>query len=271
MCEVLDITRSNYYAWLNKDNNKDYEVKELIKKIFYESRETYGIKRIHIELLLKGINIGHNKVAKLKKELGLYTKMRRKYKVTTDSNHNNKIFDNLLNRDFSSNTLNQKIVSDITYVNTLEGWLYLATLIDLSTRKVISYTISDTIGADMITNIIKSALHKNEIPEDAIFHSDRGVQYTSKVVMDLLKDLGIKQSMSRKGNCWDNAVAESFFKTLKYDGDIKKVFKTKKEARLAIFEFIEVFYNNKRRHSSLNYLTPNEAEMYLQYRNNSVA
>ena len=279
MCEVFDITRSNYYNWLNRDNNKDYEIKELIKKIFYESRETYGIKRIHIELLLKGVNICRNKVAKLKRELGLYPKMRRKYKITTDSNHNNKIFDNLLNRDFNSNTLNQKIVSDITYINTLEGWLYLATLIDLSTRKVISYTISDKMGADMITNIIKSCLKKSEIPSNAIFHSDRGVQYTSKAVIDLLKDLGIKQSMSRKGNCWDmvaelsrsNAVAESFFKTLKYDGDIKKVFKTKKEARLAIFEFIEVFYNNKRRHSYLNYLTPNEAEMYLQYRNNNVA
>ena len=218
-----------------------------------------------------GISIGHNKVAKLKKELGLYPKMRRKYKITTDSNHNNKICDNILDRNFSSNTIKEKVVSDITYISTLEGWLYLATLIDLSTRKVISYTMSETMEADMITNVIKSGLNKDEIPLGAIFHSDRGVQYTSNKVRELLKELNINQSMSRKGNCWDNAVAESFFKTLKYDGDIKKVFKTRQEAKLAVFEFIECFYNNKRRHSSLNYLTPNEAEKYLHNRNKMVA
>ena len=197
--------------------------------------------------------------------------MRRKYKITTDSKHTNKISDNLLNRNFSSEVIMEKVVSDITYVSTLEGWLYLSTLIDLSTRKVVSYKISDVMDVSIVKDAIENGFKGVKIPDGAIFHSDRGSQYSSNDVRNLLKDLGVNQSMSRKGNCWDNAVAESFFKTLKYDGDIKRVFKTKKEAKLAIFEFIEVFYNNKRRHSSLNYLTPNEAEKYLLNRNKMVA
>jgi transposase InsO family protein len=263
MCELFIVPRSTYYDWLKRDYSKDDNIKDLIKTIFIESRETYGIKRIHAELLSRGIKIGHNKVAKLKQELNLYPKMRRKHKQTTDSNNNNKVCENLLNREFNSNIIREKVVSDITYISTLEGWIYLATLIDLSTRKVISYEISETMEAEMITKILTEGFKGKEIPKGAIFHSDRGSQYTSNEVKKLLLELGIKQSMSRKGNCWDNAVAESFFKTLKYDGDIKKVFKTKQEAKLTIFEFIEVFYNKKRRHSALGYLTPQEAENYL--------
>lgn len=264
MCEVLNVPRSSYYEYLKRPIEKNVELKELIKAIFYESRETYGVRRVHAELLSRGINVGHNKVGSIKKELNLYPKIRRRHKKTTDSNHNNEICENLLAREFSSNVIREKLVSDITYISTLEGWIYLATLIDLSTRKVISYSMSETIESSMITKIIESGLKGKEIPKGAIFHSDRGSQYTSKEVKKLLSELGLEQSMSRKGNCWDNAVAESFFKTLKYDGEIKKVFKTRSEAKLAIFEFIECFYNSKRRHSYLGYLTPNEAENYIQ-------
>ncbi len=264
MCEVLNVPRSSYYEWLKRPIEKDVELKELIKAIFYESRETYGVRRVHAELLSRGINVGHNKIGSIKRELNLYPKIRRRHKKTTDSNHNNEICENLLAREFSSNVIREKLVSDITYISTLEGWIYLATLIDLSTRKVISYSMSETIESSMITKIIESGLKGKEIPKGAIFHSDRGSQYTSKEVKKLLSELGLEQSMSRKGNCWDNAVAESFFKTLKYDGEIKKVFKTRSEAKLAIFEFIECFYNSKRRHSYLGYLTPNEAENYIQ-------
>ena len=261
MCQILDVSRSSYYDWLKRVDLTDYELEAKILYIFKSSRETYGINRIHAELVLSGINISRNKVARLKKKLNIYPKMKRKYKVTTDSNHNNQIFSNILNRDFKSTVLTEKIVSDITYISTLEGWLYLATTIDLSTRKVIGYSMSDTMDSNIIVEAITNGLKGKTIPVNAIFHSDRGSQYTSNEVKKLLSDLGIKQSMSRKGNCWDNAVAESFFKTLKYDGDIKKVFSTRQEARLAIFEFIEVFYNKKRRHSTLGYLTPNEAEL----------
>ena len=279
MCELFEISRSSYYAWSNRDLDKDFKLKEEIKNIFIERRETYGSRRIHAELISRGIEIGHNKVSRLKRDLDLYPKMRRKYKITTDSKHTNKISDNLLNRNFSSEVIMEKVVSDITYVSTLEGWLYLSTLIDLSTRKVVSYKISDVMDVSIVKDAIENGFKVVKIPDGAIFHSDRGSQYSSNDVRNLLKDLGVNQSMSRKGNCWDmvtersrsNAVAESFFKTLKYDGDIKRVFKTKKEAKLAIFEFIEVFYNNKRRHSSLNYLTPNEAEKYLINRNKMVA
>ena len=279
MCELFEISRSSYYAWSNRDLDKDFKLKEEIKNIFIESRKTYGSRRIHAELISRGIEIGHNKVSRLKRDLDLYPKMRRKYKITTDSKHTNKISDNLLNRNFSSEVIMEKVVSDITYVSTLEGWLYLSTLIDLSTRKVVSYKISDVMDVSIVKDVIENGFKGVKIPDGAIFHSDRGSQYSSNDVRNLLKDLGVNQSMSRKGNCWDmvtersrsNAVAESFFKTLKYDGDIKRVFKTKKEAKLAIFEFIEVFYNNKRRHSSLNYLTPNEAEKYLINRNKMVA
>ena len=279
MCELFEISRSSYYAWSNRDLDKDFKLKEEIKNIFIESRETYGSRRIHAELISRGIEIGHNKVSRLKRDLDLYPKMRREYKITTDSKHTNKISDNLLNRNFSSEVIMEKVVSDITYVSTLEGWLYLSTLIDLSTRKVVSYKISDVMDVSIVKDAIENGFKGVKITDGAIFHSDRGSQYSSNDVRNLLKDLGVNQSMSRKGNCWDmvtersrsNAVAESFFKTLKYDGDIKRVFKTKKEAKLAIFEFIEVFYNNKRRHSSLNYLTPNEAEKYLLNRNKMVA
>lgn len=261
MCKVFEVSRSNYYDWLQRSEFKDLELETQIKEVFIQSRETYGIKRIHAELISRGVNVGHNKVAKLKKKLNIYPNMRRKYRITTDSNHNNQIFDNILNRDFSSTVLSEKIVSDITYVSTLEGWIYLATTIDLSTRKVIGYSIAETMESKIITDAIKMGLSGKKIPDNAIFHSDRGSQYTSKEVRELVTKLGLKQSMSRKGNCWDNAVAESFFKILKYEGNIKKVFNTKQEAKLAIFEFIEVFYNKKRRHSTLGYLTPNETEV----------
>lgn len=261
MCKVLEVSRSNYYAWLKRPILSENDLEKSIKEIFKKSRETYGIKRIRAEFLASGIKVGHNKIAKIKKKLNIYPKMKRKYRITTDSNHTNKVFDNILDRDFESKILSEKIVSDITYISTLEGWVYLATTLDLSTRKVIGYAVSDEIDAKLVVDAIKMGTKGKKIPPNAIFHSDRGSQYTSNEVKNLVFELGFKQSMSRKGNCWDNAVAESFFKTLKYDGDIKKVFKTKFEAKLAIFEFIEVFYNKRRRHSCLGYLTPDETEL----------
>lgn len=209
MCELFEIPRSSYYAWSNRDLDKDFKLKEEIKNIFIESLETYGSRRIHAELISRGIEIGHNKVSRLKRDLDLYPKMRRKYKITTDSKHTNKISDNLLNRNFSSEVIMEKVVSDITYVSTLEGWLYLSTLIDLSTRKVVSYKISDVMDVSIVKDAIENGFKGVKIPDGAIFHSDRGSQYSSNDVRNLLKDLGVNQSMSRKGNCWDMVTERS--------------------------------------------------------------
>lgn len=267
MCQILEVPKSSYYYLRNKDKSNreicNSFIEEEIKEIFEESRKTYGIKRIQVELSSRGINIGHNKIAKIKQKNGIYPKMRRKYKQTTESKHSNRVEANILDREFKADKPNDKWVSDITYISTLEGWLYLSSVIDLYSRKVIGWSMSDTIDSKLVCDSLEMALSKRKDVYGCIFHSDRGSQYTSESVRNKLLESNIIQSMSRKGNCWDNAVAESFFKTLKYDGDLIKVFKTKDEAKLCIFEFIEVFYNRKRRHSSISYFTPHDFE--LQY------
>lgn len=266
MCKAFNVSKSSYYFWEKESQSErkkeNINLKSEIIAIFKESRETYGIKRIQAELLSKGIRVGHNRIAKIKRENNIYPKMRRKYKQTTDSKHNNSVNENLLNRDFIAEKPNEKWVSDITYISTMEGWLYLSSVIDLHSRKVVGWSMDDSIDAELVCNSIDMALLNRKDITGCIFHSDRGSQYTSDLVRKKLSDFGFVQSMSRKGNCWDNAVAESFFKTLKYDGDIKKVFKSKKEAKESIFEFIEVFYNRKRRHSSIGYCTPEEFDVY---------
>lgn len=269
MCEILNYPRSNYYyrenSTFSKTKYENIALTEVIKDIFEKSRRTYGIKRIHSELLAQGLAIGHNRIARIKQENNIYPKIKRKYKQTTDSNHNNKVAPNLLNRDFNAKKPYQKLVSDITYVSTLEGWLYLAVIIDLFNRKVVGWSMSDSLDAKIVSDSLTMAFSTNKKFESCIFHSDRGSQYTSEEIKNITQTLGLKQSMSRKGNCWDNSVAESFFKTLKYEGDIKRVFKTREEAKISIFEFIEVFYNKKRRHSAIGYFTPDEFEVeYFQ-------
>lgn len=267
MCLILEVPKSSYYYLRNKDKSNreicNSFIEEEIKEIFEESRKTYGIKRIQVELSSRGINIGHNKIAKIKQKNGIYPKMKRRYKQTTDSKHSNRVEANILDREFKADKPNDKWVSDITYISTLEGWLYLSSVIDLYSRKVIGWSMSDTIDSKLVCDSLEMALSKRKDVYGCIFNSDRGSQYTSEAVRNKLLESNIIQSMSRKGNCWDNAVAESFFKTLKYDGDLIKVFKTKDEAKLCIFEFIEVFYNRKRRHSSISYFTPHDFE--LQY------
>lgn len=267
ICEVINIPRRSYYSTTNKTLSKreieNNFILEKMKEIFKKSRFNYGIFKIQDALSREGIKVGHNRIARIKKENGIYPKNIKKYKVTTDSNHDNKVSPNILNRDFQASKPFEKLVSDITYISTLEGWLYLSTVIDLHNRKVIGWSMSDTLESKLITDSLKMALNGKFKVDNCIFHSDRGVQYTSKEVRNLLEKSGFIQSMSRKGNCWDNAVAESFFKILKYEGDINKVFKTKEEAKLCIFEFIEIFYNKNRVHSHLGYLTPDEFE--LQY------
>jgi transposase InsO family protein len=235
----------------------------VIKQVFSESKGTYGSPRITANLKRQGYLVSKPRVAKLMRKSGLRSKTKKKYRVTTDSNHGYSISKNHLSRNFKPKELNETWVSDITYIKTGQGWLYLTTVIDLFDRQVIGWALSKSLFAkETIIPAWNMALSKRSIDKPLIFHSDRGVQYASKEFRKQLKaNCLIVQSMSRKGNCWDNAVAESFFKTLKSELIYHEDYKMIEEAKTAVFEYIETWYNNRRLHSSLNYKTPKEVEL----------
>lgn len=267
MCKVLKVSRSCYYRWysggVSKRELENIKFTKLIKKIFYESKQRYGSPRIAAELRKQGYLISKVRVSKLMKLNYLRSKIKRKYRITTDSNHSFSISKNHLNREFTPATLNEVWVSDITYVRTAQGWLYLTTIIDLYDRQVIGWALSSNLSTKRtIIPAWRMALSKRNITKPLIFHSDRGVQYASNLFRKHLKnnDL-ITQSMSRKGNCWDNAVAESFFKTLKTELIYHEKYESVLQAKTSIFEYIEIWYNRKRLHSSLGYKTPVEVEL----------
>jgi transposase InsO family protein len=266
MCKVLKVSRSGYYRWYCEGpSNRELENQKLtisIKEVFEESKRTYGSPRVTAELKRRGVNVSKPRVAKLMRLNNLKSKVRKKYRVTTNSNHIHSISDNHLDRNFKPNALNEAWVSDITYIRTDEDWWYLTTVIDLYDRQVVGWSLSKTLFTkETITPAWKMATSKRKIDNNLIFHSDRGIQYASKEFRDQLNSNSlITQSMSRKGNCWDNAVAESFFKTLKSELIYHQEYKTIEQAKLAVFEYIEIWYNRKRLHSSLGYKTPVEVE-----------
>jgi putative transposase len=274
MCKVLQVSRSCYYRW-NSEGVSSREVENskftiLIKQVFEESKKTYGSPRITAELKKQGYVISKPRVAKLMRLNGIRSKVKRKYKVTTDSNHSYAISKNHLNRNFKPTALNKVWVSDITYVRTAQGWLYLTTIIDLFDRQVIGWSLSQSLFTkETIIPAWKMALSKRKIDSPLIFHSDRGVQYASTLFRNYIKtNKLIIQSMSRKGNCWDNAVAESFFKTLKSELIYHDKYQSILQAKTAIFEYIETWYNRKRLHSTLGYKTPIEIEqLFNQLKN----
>jgi len=266
MCEVLKVSRSSYYRWYTIGPSKrvleNILFRDLIKQEFDLSKGTYGSPRIKEALNRKGHCISKRRVAKLMKENGWRSKIKKRYKVTTDSSHSYSICRNHLDRNFTPERLNQAWVSDITYIKTAKGWLYLTTIIDLYDRQVIGWSLSNRLYTNQtIVPAWRMALSKRKITEPLLFHSDRGIQYASIEFKTLLKaNCFITQSMSRKANCWDNAVAESFFKTLKVELIYQNNFQTIEQAELAVFEYIEIWYNRKRLHSSLGYKTPMEVE-----------
>lgn len=267
MCRVLTVSRSCFYKWYSGDISKreleNRRLTHVIKAIFRESKNTYGSPRITANLKRLGYVVSQQKVAKLMRKEGLRSKIKKRFKITTNSNHGYSISENYLSRNFKSNALNDAWVSDITYIKTGQGWMYLTTIIDLFDRQVIGWALSKTLFTkETIIPAWKMAVQKRKIDKSLIFHSDRGVQYASKEFRKLLKINGlIIQSMSRKGNCWDNAVAESFFKTLKAELIYHDNYKTIQQAKTAVFEYIETWYNTRRLHSSLNYKTPKEIEL----------
>jgi putative transposase len=266
MCKVLKFSRSGYYRWFCEGpSNRELENQKLtisIKEVFEESKRTYGSPRVTAALKRRGVNVSKPRVAKLMRLNSLKGKVRKKYRVTTNSNHIYAISDNHLDRNFKPNALNEAWVSDITYIRTNEGWLYLTTVIDLYDIQVVGWSLSKTLlTKETITPAWKMAISKRKIDNNLIFHSDRGIQYASKEFRNQLNTNNlITQSMSRKGNCWDNAVAESFFKTLKTELIYHQEYNTIEQAKIAVFEYIEVWYNRKRLHSSLGYKTPAETE-----------
>lgn len=274
MCKVLKINRSGYYAWRGRKPSNRAQVNKAISKEIYSiyegSYRIYGSPRIHEELKRKGMPISRIRVARLMKNMGLRSEIKLKYKPsTTDSKHSFPIAPNLLDRQFSVKAPNVAWVSDLTYIRTLEGWLYLTVVIDLYDRKVIGWALSKTMQASETTMAALDMALLNRKPKAGlIFHSDRGSQYACFDFRALLEQHRIRPSMSRKGNCWDNAVAESFFKTLKVECVYRAKYLTIEQAKKDVFTYIEAWYNIRRRHSALNYATPAEMEFlfYNQHR-----
>lgn len=265
MCRMLKISRSSYYAWvLQKTSStralENERLSEKIKMIFVQNKCRYGSRRIRRALQNMGDTVSRRRVCRLMKELGLCCKTKRKFKHTTDSNHDLPIAPNLLNRNFTPSAPNQIYAGDITYIHTQEGWLYLAVVIDLFSRQIVGWSMSKRMKAKLVNDALLMALWKRKPSRGLIWHTDRGSQYASKSHRKILKDHGIRQSMSRKGDCWDNAPSESFFHTLKVELVYHELFNTREEAKLAIFEYIESYYNRVRMHSANDYLSPVEYE-----------
>ena len=232
----------------------------MIIEIFKTGRNVYGTRRIANELRRKGLIISRRRIASLMAAAGLRCKTKRKFKTTTDSKHSKPIAPNLLKRQFHVAAPNRYWVGDITYIPTKKGWLYLATVIDLYSRQIVGWSMADHMKADLVNDALLMAIWARKPEKGLIWHTDRGSQYASDSHRNILKDHGIIQSMSRKGSCWDNAVSESFFHTLKTELTHHHKFKNQEEAKNVIFEYIEVFYNRIRTHSSNNYLAPVEFE-----------
>lgn len=235
MCEVLNIKRSSYYAWIKRpeSNRKknDKELVEHIRRVHKESRETYGIRRIKTQLNKENIACGRDKVSKLMNENNIHSRLKRKFKATTYSNHKYPVAPNLLNQDFKAEKPNEKWVGDITYIATDEGWLYLASIEDLFQKEIVGWSLGTRMTRDLVIGAMEQAITKHRPDAGLIFHSDRGVQYASYDYQELLRKNQIQQSMSRKGNCYDNACGESFFASLKKDVIYGRKFKTIAEAK----------------------------------------
>ena len=268
MCQVLGVIRQCYYHYRRNKENKpvDPEHQEMlmwVKEIAKASDDTYGSRRMKRALNALGFPISRNKARKLMREADVQVRHRRKYKVTTNSNHKQPVFDNLVQRQFDVPEADRVYVADITYIWTQEGWLYLAVVIDLCSRKVVGWSMGSRMKAQLVCDALRMAIWQRRPKAGLIHHSDRGSQYASKAFRRLLKDNEFKGSMSRKGDCWDNAVAESFFGSLKQERVHWRNYQTRHEAQQDILNYISMFYNSHRLHSTLDYMSPNDYEKQL--------
>lgn len=272
LCRTLGVSRSGYYSWAEREPSaraRDNEALAVeVRAVHARSRGTYGSPRVHRDVRRRR-PVSRKRIARIMRENGLYGRRPPRFRTTTDSNHAEPIASNVLARDFSSTAPDRKWVGDITYVWTGEGWLYLAVLIDLFSRRVVGWAVADHLRTELASRALKMALGRRRPPTKLVHHSDRGCQYASTEYNSLLRAAGATSSMSRRGNCWDNSVAESFFATLKKELIHRYRWLSRSDAANAIAEYIEVFYNNHRLHSSIGYLSP--AEFEAEYSNRKAA
>jgi transposase InsO family protein len=264
MCQLLQVSTGGYYTWRHRPASAPQQRREVltseIQAIHQEVKERYGSPRMHAELVALGQNCCVNTVAKLMRQHGIAAKTKRKFRCTTDSNHDLAVADNLLDRQFEPAAVNQVWVADITYIPTWEGWLYLAAVEDLYSRQIVGWSMGERITSRLVVDALEMAVTHRLPAEGLVAHSDRGSQYASDHYQRLLERHGITCSMSRRGDCWDNAPMESFFASLKKELVHQENYRSRAEARASVFEYIEVFYNRVRRHSALGYLAPVEYE-----------
>ena len=267
-CRVLEVSRAGYYAWRNRPESSRQARHQVlaaqIAMVHQENRGVYGSPRVWRALQAAGEQACENTVAKVMRELGLQARKKRKFEPqTTDSRHDHPVARNLLDRQFTAATPNAKWVVDITYIPTAEGWLYLAGVMDLYSRKIVGWSMTDHLQWQLVGEALEMALTQRHPPAGLLHHSDRGVQYACDDYRQLLTDAGMDLSMSHKGDCWDNAVMESFWSTLKTELVHHECYATRAQARASLFEYIEVFYNRQRLHSALGYQSPEVFEAGL--------
>ena len=264
LCRMLEISRSGYYAWkgrkLSQREEANQRLIEHIRQIHQQSRKTYGSPRVHVELRKQGLRCNHKRVARLMRQENLVGQRKYRKVITTNSKHSYPVAPNLLNREFEAQKPNQKWVADITYIPTAEGWLYLAAVMDLYSRKIVGWEMSGEMKTDLVESALRMALYQRQPKPNLLHHSDRGSQYASNQLQTILRANRIQVSMSRKGDCYDNSVMESFFSTLKCEWVYFQKYESRAQARADIFSYIEGFYNTVRIHSTLGYLSPNEFE-----------
>lgn len=267
MCRLLRVSKAGYYAWRDRAPSLRARADEAfiskIKVIHRVSRETYGSPRVHAQLRKEGVRIGKKRVARLMRSAKIATKIRRPYRATTNSKHDHPIAPNVLDRKFDvedAKDIDRVWAGDITYIPTWEGWLYLAVIIDLRSRRVVGWSMSQSMEQTLVHDALRMALSRRQPRRGVLHHSDRGSQYAAEAFQQLLRDNGMTCSMSRKGDCWDNAVVESFNGTIKTELINRKKWRTREEARAAIYKYIETWYNSKRLHSTLGYMSPVEFE-----------
>jgi transposase InsO family protein len=268
MCEVLRVSRSGYYAWVDRPpsarDRRRAELTERIRGAHADSFGTYGSPRVHAELAGRKVDVCVNTVAKLMKRAGIRSVTHRRFVPrTTDSTHDLPVADNLLAQDFSADTTDRKWVCDLTYVHTGQGTLYLAAVMDLCSRRIIGWAMAEHMRAELCAEALDMALRSRDVGPDLVHHSDRGSQYASDDYARLLRSRGVKVSMSRVGNCYDNAAMESFWGSLKTEWVYQQTYRTFEQAKQSIFQYIECWYNRRRRHSAIGYVSPEQFEASL--------
>jgi putative transposase len=265
MCRVLEVSRTSYYQWKKRLSTQrrieEEKFTELVRKHYQLSNGRFGLLKLVREIRKEGFCVNKKRIYRLMKKQGLYSLTSRKFKVTTKQGKGARFSENLLDGKFQATRANEIWTSDITYIWTKEGWLYLAVVLDIYSRRIVGWSIQQRATSDIVLNALMMAITNRKPGKGIIFHSDRGSQYTSELVRSRLNLYGFRQSMSGKGNCYDNAITETFFSLLKRELVYLTEFETREQARREIFEYIEIFYNRPRIHSSLDYLSPVEFEM----------